>query len=265
MKQRLFQTLPPQGFPDNQGFVTFVFPTVPQGLVWSGTIAPNVTEQFADLTGIVWTLYKNNVPYLTWQEYGIAVDVQAIGQETVKVVGQYIGPVFSGALGPPTFHVGMTWTGWSDDAATAEIVAPRTVDSTRGMQYVTNLYPQLPSVASGFLNAVSSTTVVYAGDDVHVMDLWQVNLNVSAANSNTTAGTIVMQIKFQARDGFGNKTDLCTVEVWTAQDTAASQAVSHALWGYRLPASSDLIISSSAGGTGLSFAANANVVMSIGR
>lgn len=128
--QRLYQQV--QGaFKASPQTITLQFPAVPQGLVWTGSISLSVPYG-EDLQGIIWTLLRNGQPFLTWSDFGVAGEVQAISQEVLTVVGTYLGP----AASVPKFVITATWTGYSVEADQAPVMYPRVYGATRGQVQV---------------------------------------------------------------------------------------------------------------------------------
>lgn len=178
--------------------IAFSFPPVPQGLVWTGNIAFSVAlGSGPDLQGIVWTAFRNGVPFLTWQEFGVACDVQAVAQEQITIVGVYMGK--SSTI--PLFEIKATWDGWSEDAATADVRPAWVTGSNRGLVQVYNENgpsnplivspePQPADVRRGraFLGAASSSGQMMTNTGTQVFKIWEIGLSGSVGQLSTTAG-----------------------------------------------------------------------------
>lgn len=95
--------------------ITQPFDPVPQGSMWSGTIAV-VPGIGTDISGATWTVSRNNNPILTWNGIGMAVDVQAASQEVITINGTNL---------PAGAVLQFIWTGESDDLASAPILWPK--------------------------------------------------------------------------------------------------------------------------------------------
>lgn len=121
---------------DPSGSITFNFPPVPQGLIWTGSISISFPKGH-DPQGIVWTLFRNGTPFLSGNEWPVFRDVQAVGQEQLQLVGAYIG-----AQAPPTYQITTSWdgfsaAGWTDGGGLAP-ASPTVDNSTRGFVQVYN-------------------------------------------------------------------------------------------------------------------------------
>lgn len=175
--------------------ITFTFPPVPQGLTWTGNIAFSVAlGSGPDLQGIVWTAYRNGTPVLTWQEFGVACDVQAVSHETVTVVGTYMGS--SATL--PAFEIHATWTGASDYAYDVLPAAPWVSGSNRGLVQVYNSNgpdaplavvqtPQGTDHAAAVNAASSSTLILGTPTSGHPYRLWELVMQITAGSASTDA------------------------------------------------------------------------------
>lgn len=231
---------------------TITFPPVPQGLVWSGSIALSVPST-QDLAGVQWTMLRNGQPLLTWTDFGTPTDIQAVGQEVISIVGNYMG---DDPANIDQFTVTATWTGQSDDAGTAPILFPHAEGVSRGLIQVTTpsggpftvqgafngsplpvtsvAWPDPSTVQTARLfvsTAGTTTTVLPALTDV-TYQLWALQLQVSVANSGTTAGTFGTIATYQLTDGV---TNLWAMEPICVQASALADSGTVPMFGYQLP------------------------------
>lgn len=238
--------------------ITFTFPPVPQGLVWTGNIAFSVRQGTGpDLQGIVWTAYRNGFPVLTWQEFGVACDLQAVGAEVITVVGVYMGS----AATVPLFEIKASWTGWSCDTIESEPRAPWVAGSNRGLVQVYNsngpnaplavvLAPQ-GTVRQRSVNAASSS-VLLLGTPVagHPYRLWELTLQITGASLAAEIGA-----KWLTATVSEDTTAKVILEgqVSTVPGTADSCTLYIPLHGYTMPDGAALLLA-----TGAFTGANAN-------
>lgn len=221
--------------------ITFAFDPVPVSLVWTGNIAFSVAVGSGpDLQGIVWTAYRNGFPFVTWQEFGIACDVQAVGAEKITVVGIYMGS----AATLPAFEIKATWTGYSGAADEIAPAAPWVAGSNRGLVKVYNsggadlpletvAEPFPPNVLRGrrFLGAASSSgDVMTAG--AGAFRIWEIGLAVSAAQLAATAGALFCTCTVQIK---GTATPLVQHQISTVPGTCDSTYVELPMHGFTLP------------------------------
>lgn len=235
--------------------ITFTFPPVPQGLVWTGSIAFSVAVGSGpDLQGIVWTAYRNGFPFLTWQEFGVACDVQAISQEQITVVGIYMGA----ASTLPLFQIKATWSGYSDDMATAEIATPWVAGSNRGLVQVYNEgganhplivspEPQPADVLRGraFLGGPSSSGDLMTNTGTQTFKIWEIGLAASVGQLSTTAGAKFVTITVQSKAG---GTGLVQTQLSSVPGSADSTYCELPMHGFTLAAGDTLQLTTGAYG-----------------
>lgn len=177
--------------------IMFTFPPVPTGNVWTGSIGFSLAVGTGpDLQGIVWTCYRNGLPVLSWQEFGVASDIQAVGGEVISVVGVYIGS----AATVPQFAIQCSWTGYNNDDPSSEGPAqPWVSGSSPSLVQVFNSNgADAPlSVISAPQGTEHSTAVASAGGSAlllgtpvsgHPYRLWELALQVTAASISTETG-----------------------------------------------------------------------------
>lgn len=245
--------------------ITFTFDPVPVSLVWTGNIAFSVALGLGpDLQGIVWTAFRNNFPFVTWQEFGIACDVQAVGAEKIKVVGVYMGS----AATLPLFEIRATWTGYSADATESVPAAPWVAGSNRGLVQVYNSggpdaplqvvdVPLPANVQRGrrFLAAAASSGDVMAAVPGTTFRVWEIGLAVSAGQLAATAGALFCTCTVQIK---GTATALVQHQISTVPGTADSTYVHLPMHGFQLPAGDTLQATTGAyGGDNLACVATA--------
>lgn len=245
--------------------ITFTFEAVPVSLVWTGNIAFSVGLGLGpDLQGIVWTAYRNGFPFVTWQEFGIACDVQAVGAEVLTVVGTYMGS--SATL--PLFEIKATWTGYSCDDVESTPAAPWVAGSNRGLVQVYNqggadmplevvAEPFPPNVQRGrrFLAGAGLSGDVMTAVAATSFRIWEIGLAVSAGQLAATAGALFCTCTVQIK---GTATPLVQHQISTVPGACDSTYVRLPLHGYTLPAGDTLQATTGAyGGDNLACVATA--------
>lgn len=245
--------------------ITFTFDPVPVSLVWTGNIAFSVAlGSGPDLQGIVWTAYRNGFPFVTWQEFGIACDVQAVGAEVITVVGTYMGS----AATLPLFEIKAAWTGYSGDASEVEPLAPWVAGSNRGLVQVYNSggadrplevveEPFPPGVLRGrrFLAGAGLSGDVMTAVGGSAFRVWEIGLAVSASQLAATAGALFCTCTVQIK---GTVTPLVQHQISTVPGTCDSTYVHLPMHGFTLPAGDTLQATTGAyGGDNLACVATA--------
>lgn len=245
-------------FGTNPQEISFSFDPVPVGLCWTGNIAFSVAlGSGPDLQGIVWTAFRNGTPIITWQEFGVACDVQAIGGEQITVTGVYMGNPST----LPKFEIKATWTGFSDDAP-GEPRAPWVAGSNRGLVQVYNtlgpneplavsLEPQPASVQRGrvFVGVASGSGDVMTNSGTETFKIWEVGLAGSCGQLSATAGaqfcTITIRIK-------GSAEPILQTQLSSVPGSADSTYLELPLHGFELPAGDTLeLVTGTYGGDNL--------------
>lgn len=174
---------------------TIGFPPVPQGQTWTGSIA--ISVPFGDdLQGIIWTLFRDGTPFLSWEEFGVATDVQAISHEQLVLVGTFIGTPAE----VPLFIVTATWTGAADDSRKVPFLWPSVTGAARGLVQVYNSNgPDAPLavVPASMGDAEASQELTSAGTSINLMaappsghtySIWELGLQITAASISTETG-----------------------------------------------------------------------------
>lgn len=198
-----------QAVADSVGDIVLTFPSVPQGLTWTGSITAAVNQTSnvvatvspAPLFGATWTITINSVPFMSFQGLEVVEDFQATGRQSVVVNG--FGLV-------PNTSVIMTWTGFSDDTYNVERVGTSVSgmagDWSRifsgGGSYFAGITPPLVQLQSKSLSAPSSAVTVIdvstlSGNANKVLYLLSYTLGSSLAQLAATAGTHGMTTSLQ--------------------------------------------------------------------
>ena len=248
--QRLFQQV--VGTADGTGTVSLQFPPVPQGLCWTGAIVLfTPVESALVITSGVWTATRNGQPLATYGGTGILADCQLISQEKLKIVGTFLTP---GTV------ITATWTGTSEDAHAAEIVAPKIYGALNPFSQIYTDAAAGPGSALQTVpvpapSALQSVSVAGAGPGTATLlassgvdrSMWSIALSASIANTSTTAAAFSCSFTVQRSDG----TVLLSVEPMNVQASNSNLAESVSLWGMYLPAGQSLqMVIGAYGGTG---------------
>ncbi|MFC8719754.1 hypothetical protein [Kitasatospora sp. NPDC057198] len=242
--QPLHQQLLSQFDADTQT-VEFLFPPVPQGLIWTGSISVSF-PQGHDPQGISWTLYRSGTPFLSAFEWPVFRDVQAVGQEQLRLVGVYLG-----AQDPPSYQITASWdgfsaAGWTDGGGVSP-ASPTVDNSTRGFVQVYNTlgvgsqlevmadplsYNVLQDYYELLTPAGGTGNIIPAVPATKYLQIWEIELQVSAAQLAAVAGVQSVTAHVQSSDG--NIIELCTVK--TVPGTTAHQRVHMAMHGFNIGA-----------------------------
>lgn len=245
--------------------VTLRFPPVPQGQVWTGSIAVSPPSG-QDLQGIVWTLYRDGNPFLSWQEYGVASDVQAISHEGINLVGVYLGT----AASVPLFPITATWTGYAQDVMEAPYLSPKVTGATRALVDVWNspggvgaplAVVDAPSNVNTSLTRLSGASqsalmlpVPTPGSGV-AYTLWELGLQVTAGQSPSDTTVQWLTASIQQTNPTVN---LVQCQVTTAPGQGASEYVRLPLHGFQLSSTQTIQVT-----TGSYPGANANAYATV--
>lgn len=250
MRQRLQQHA--SGTVGAGGIVTLAFPSVPVGLVWTGSVTLYTPVDSAlVITEGIWTATRNGQPLANYGGTGILADVQIVGSEQLTITGSYL---------PPGAMITAVLTGESCDFGEADIVSPKLygalnpysqiyTDKAAGPGSALQTVPvpapsALQSAAAQGLGS-GTTTILAAGPSP--LSLWSVTLSAGVANTATAAGAFSCSFTVQTSAG----TVLLSVEPMVVQASASSTADSANLWGLYLPAGQSLqLVVGAYGGTG---------------
>lgn len=154
----------PGGLPPTVGIPLFTFDSVPPGSVWTGTISvttsPTLTTGTATpnpagalshndvLVNMIWTLYRNGSPELTWIGLSQAVNVQLFSNDKAVVVGTLpaSGVVVALTTADP-INLTCTFIGYSGDETEITPVVPFVSGSTESTPYQSTSIPAVLSTA----------------------------------------------------------------------------------------------------------------------
>lgn len=270
--QRLYQIV--SGQANANGAISFTFPPVPQGSVWTGAITiyaahhlvgPSGGDTGGQLYGAEWSLTRNGSPLLSYTGEAIIYDVQAVGQEVVALSAVGVQPLA---------QLTAVWTGYSMEAASAPYLSPRLYGGQNAYTQVYTSGPGAPldvaptpapagvQVASAALGTSSSAQSVplLAATGV-IYRLWNITVSASAANSSATSTTGIILAAFVATTAGTPMTILETEPIVLANDSnTASNTID--MRGFTLPSGQGLTLNVSAFG-GSAARVNATVVYDI--
>jgi|GEM_PF-5442564 len=207
--------------------ITFTFPPVPQGTTMTGTIMLALDPPNEDPRGTQYTVYRNGFPVATVEELGSVLGIQAVGQETISVVGVYYWRNDPDPDSQPDYTVTCTWVGYSQDSGSAPVVLPQPVSNGRGLVEVYNppsapLYVQeIPWPYYQFITAdiTGGGPVVVLPAPVGNLRIQQVILQGSAAQLSTVSGAKSVTVSLQYSSGtFLTQLTLSTIPGSIAQD-----------------------------------------------
>lgn len=206
--------------------LTWTFPSVPQGLAWTGSISvtptsndvaatvavpnPTITANlFPTLQAADWVLLRNGVPLLYWQGLNTIYNVRATSQDVIQVVAMF--PRTSGAP-PVTQPLQARWIGQSCPTEESPFAWPYVAGPSNGpsqiftqpsgpandslvgnANYVTTLsFPipgsQLTGPFQTTLKPPTASSAVLIPATSTPFYLYQVMLAVSIAQLSTVAG-----------------------------------------------------------------------------
>lgn len=245
--------------------ITFRFPPVPQGLIWTGCLAlyannPASVFNTKFIDGVRWSLTRNSTPVIAYTGEAVVYDVQAVGQEVLTLTGHNV---------PIGTSVTATWFGFSDDAGDAPAVYPRlyvtpppyveVYTSTPGapLDVVQVPDPSTLQVAYGF-NGTPGTTIdiIPAGQAVGYK-IWSATLNATGTNQATAAGSFPLLVKLQKSTGDA----VMVLEPMTVQASTQTATASQNLYGFETGVGTGLQLNVGTYG-GTAARANATVLVS---
>ncbi len=259
--QRLYQTA--QATSDGYGNVTLTFPSVPQGLMWTGTITASATNPpplpgsppsvvaatpALRLVGATWTIFLNESPYLSYQGLQVVEDFQASDRQTVVIKGAGI---------TPNTPVIATWSGFSDATQNVIPLGP-TVSGIPGSNFA-NVGGPIFGVSNGNVLAVhginntfGTTVTLYSTpfpSDPRFMYLLGYTLGASFDQLSTVTGNRSVDVYLQFTGQVIDQISLTGVNTGTVD----SKVVAHNFMTDPLPVDAvagttiDLVVSTSGG------------------
>lgn len=254
--QRLYQVA--SGQVSSTGAITFTFPPVPQGSVWTGSITvyappslsgPSSGDPGGGLYQAEWSLTRNSTPLLSYTGEAIVYDVQAVAQEVLKLAGLGLRPLAT---------VTAVWTGYSIEAESAPLLYPRLYG---GQNAYTQVYssgdpgdpldvthvpdPAKIQVATALLttSAAAQSTILIQDQTGATYRLWSLAISAAAANNAAASVTGIVLASFIATTG--GTVILETEPIVLASDSQVS-STSLDMYGFTLPSGFGLTLQTGA-------------------
>lgn len=189
----------------------FTFDPVAPGSVWTGTISittaavltpgsnsanPQGVQNHNDmLVNMIWTLYRNGSPEMTWIGLSQAVNVQLYSNDVVVVIGTLPLPGVVVALtNTNPINLACSYVGYSADESEVHPLVPYVTGSTQASPYEPLSFPGDVQVAT-ILNKSGTGTVNFgltSAGNANFLRIWSawIVLGVNNAASNVTSASI---------------------------------------------------------------------------
>lgn len=180
------------------------FGPVPPGFVWTFSVAAVIAENLTIgdtstnplgsdnhnelLANMVWTLYRNGAPEMTWIGMSVLCNVQAFGNDVIQVAGELPGGgVSSDILIDQPLPVTISMIGYEGLAAEVNLTVPFVSTSVQSAPTQNTAYPPSLLIEADAIVTNAGTTPLLAsffGDQVQI---WSIELNLSLSATSIGA------------------------------------------------------------------------------
>jgi hypothetical protein len=187
----------------------FAFDACPPGSVWTGTISVTAANTLTMGTGtanpagsfshndilvnMIWTLYRNGQPEMTWIGLSQAINVQLFANDHAVVVGTLPASGVSVQLNNQNpINLICNYLGFSEDELTARPVVPYTTGTNQSSPFAATSEPNVITPATIFQHTGAGvvTFPMAALGPYASVRIWRAYITLSASNTATNGVSV---------------------------------------------------------------------------